>query len=142
MTLTTKSPSRTARLTAAFLATMIFGIAGLGAAPANAGKARWVLVGRESFTIEGDTVRVPTYVNTGSIVGDRSDSFTITFQGRFSGKLGINRVNVGVVVDCYNGDAYSDQFIVYYSAGSNDYQVYEGGDVSDRIQSRALSYCS
>jgi hypothetical protein len=124
---------------AVLAAVMLF--TGLAATPASAGKARWVLVGKELFTIDGESARVPTYVNTGSIVGDRSDSYTVTFQARFAGKLGINRVNVGVVVDCENGDANSDQFIVYYSAGSDDSETYYGGDISPRIQQRALSYC-
>jgi hypothetical protein len=122
------------------LSTLIL-LTGLGIAPASAGKARWVLVGKELFTIDGESARVPTYVNTGSIVGDRFDTYTVTFQARFAGKLGINRVNVGVVVDCVNDDANSDQFIVYYSAGSDDSETYYGGDISPRIRQRALSYC-
>ena len=108
---------------------------------ASAAAARWVLVGKESFTIDGNTSKVPTYVNTNSIVGDRYNTFTITFQGRFAGKYGINRVNVGVIVDCEDNQAYADQFYVYYSSGSSDYERYDGGDISPRIQSRALSYC-
>ena len=108
---------------------------------ASAAAARWVLVGKESFTIDGNTSKVPTYVNTNSIVGDRYNTFTITFQGRFAGKYGINRVNVGVIVDCEDNLAYADQFYVYYSSGSSDYERYDGGDISPRIQSRALSYC-
>ncbi len=125
----------------ALLATSLVALIGFGASPASAAKARWVYVGKEQFTINDETARIATYVNTGSIVGDRTDSYTITFQARFAGRLGINRVNVGVVVDCQNGEAYADQFIVYYSKGSDDYEVYDGGDISDRIQTRALSYC-
>ncbi len=108
---------------------------------ASAAAPRWVLVGKETFTIDGNTTKVPTYVNTNSIVGNRSDTFTITFQGRFAGKYGVNRVNVGVIVDCEDNQAYADQFYVYYSSGSSDYERYDGGDISPRIQSRALSYC-
>lgn len=110
-------------------------------APAASAAVRWVLVGKESFTIDGHTTKVPTYVNTASIVGDRYDTFTVTFQGRFAGKYGINRVNVGVIVDCESNKAYADQFYVYYSAGSADFEQYDGGDISPRIQARALSYC-
>ncbi len=110
-------------------------------APAASAAVRWVLVGKESFTINGRTTKVPTYVNTASIVGDRYDTFTVTFQGRFAGKYGVNRVNVGVIVDCENYEAYADQFYVYYSAGSSDYEQIDGGDISPRIESRALSYC-
>ncbi len=110
-------------------------------APAASAAVRWVLVGKESFTINGRTTKVPTYVNTASIVGDRYDQFTVTFQGRFAGKYGVNRVNVGVIVDCENYEAYADQFYVYYSAGSSDYEQIDGGDISPRIESRALSYC-
>jgi hypothetical protein len=123
------------------IAAALVAFIGFGASPASAAAARWVLVGKEQFTINDEVARVNTYVNTASIVGDRTDSYTITFQARFAGRLGINRVNVGVVVDCYNGEAYADQFIVYYSKGSSDYEVYDGGDISARIQTRALSYC-
>jgi hypothetical protein len=125
------------------VATVLAGSAGgiVHAPVAQAAAPRWVLVGKENFTIDGNTAKVPTYVNTNSIVGDRYDTFTVTFQGRFAGKYGINRVNVGVIVDCENDEAYADQFYVYYSAGSSDYERYDGGDISPRVQSRALSYC-
>lgn len=134
--------SRFNRLTAA---TALACCAALGLtvvnAPAASAVVRWVLVGKETFTINGHTTKVSTYVNTASIVGDRYDTFTVTFQGRFAGKYGVNRVNVGVVVDCENYEAYADQFYVYYSAGSSDYEQIDGGDISPRIQTRALSYC-
>jgi hypothetical protein len=114
----------------------------IGISPASARAARWVSVGKERFTVNGNaTILVPTYVNVNSIEGDRNDSFTITFQARYKGRQGINRVNVGVVVECSAGSAYADQFIVYYDAGSTDYDQLDGGDLSPRIESKAVSYC-
>ncbi len=115
----------------------------LGAAsPASGASPRWVYVGKERFTVnDNPTISVPTYVNTNSIEGDRSDTFTITFQARYAGRQGVNRVNVGVIVDCEDASAYADQFYVYYSKGSSDFDRIDGGDLSPRIQSRALSYC-
>jgi hypothetical protein len=132
---------RITKLIVAFVATTILGSIGLVTPPASAVKARWVLIGKEVFTIDGDTAKVPTSINTNSITGDQTDTFTITFQARFNGKLGINRVNVGVVVDCYNEDANPDQFIIYYSPGSNDYTVYDDGEITARMFNRALSFC-
>jgi hypothetical protein len=114
----------------------------LAASPASAIAPRWVYVGKENFAVNGeDSITVPTYVNTNSIVGDRYDTFTITFQARYGGRQGINRVNVGVIVDCNDASAYADQFIVYYGKGSSDYDQVDGGDISPRIQARAVSYC-
>jgi hypothetical protein len=114
----------------------------LSASPATAAKARWVYVGRESYTInDRTTTSVQTYVNAASIEGDRTDSFTITFQGRYAGRRGIDRVNIGVIVDCNTGDAYADQFYVYYGKGSSDFERTDGGDISPRVAGRALSYC-
>jgi hypothetical protein len=141
ITVTTSPPSRIAKLLVTFVATAILSSVGFVATPASAVKARWVLVGKEVFTIDGDTAKVPTYVNTNSIVGNQADNFTITFQARFNGKFGINRVNVGVVVDCYNEDANPDQFIIYYSPGSSDYVVYDDGEITSRMYKRALSFC-
>ncbi len=109
---------------------------------ASAAAPRWVYVGKERFSVNDNAaLLIPTYVNTNSIVGDRSDSFTITFQARYGGRQGINRVNVGVIVDCQDSGAYADQFYVYYSKGSSDYERTDGGDITDRIVRRALSYC-
>jgi hypothetical protein len=133
--------SRVMATTVALLTLTTIGTTLALAPSASAAAPRWVLVGKETFTIDGNTTKVPTYVNTNSIVGDRYDTFTITFQGRFAGKYGVNRVNVGVIVDCEDAQAYADQFYVYYSSGSGDYERYDGGDISPRIQTRALSYC-
>jgi hypothetical protein len=122
---------------------ILFGAAVITPPSADAANGpRWVYVGREPFVInDGARISIPTYVNTNSIEGDRYDTFTITFQARFGGKQGINRVNVGVIVDCNEGSAYADQFYIYYSKGSSDYDRTDGGDISPRVQNRALSYC-
>jgi hypothetical protein len=120
---------------------VLVALGGAGLPAADAAAARWVYVGLERFTVNGSVSSIRTYVNTASIVGDRNDSFTITFQARYAGRRGIDRVNVGVIVDCLDENAYADQFYVYYSAGSSDYERTDGGDISDRIQRRALSYC-
>ncbi len=129
------------RRLATVVAVSLVMLIGLSATPASAKAPRWVYVGKETFTIDYESAVVPTYVNTNSIVGDRSESYTVTFQARFKGRNGINRVNVGVIVDCLNYEAYADQFIVYYTKGSDDYDQYDGGELSPRITSRALSYC-
>ncbi len=130
------------RITKLLLLSTILGI-GLAteSASAAAKKPRWVYIGRELFTINDGSATVPTYVNTGSIEGDRSDSFTITFQARYAGRRGIDHVNVGIIVDCNDFSAYAEQFYVYYSKNKNDYDRTDGGDLSDRVRSRALSYC-
>jgi hypothetical protein len=122
---------------------LLFGAMVLTPPPADAASGpRWVYVGREPFVInDGARISIPTYVNTNSIEGDRYDTFTITFQARFGGKQGINRVNVGVIVDCNEGSAYADQFYIYYTKGSSDFDRTDGGDISPRVQNRALSYC-
>jgi hypothetical protein len=131
--------SRIAKL---LLITTIVGIGSTaGHASAAAKKPRWVYVGRELFTINDGSATVPTYVNTGSIEGDRSDSFTITFQARYAGRRGIDHVNIGIIVDCNDVNAYAEQFYVYYSKNKSDYDRTDGGEISDRVRSRALSYC-
>jgi hypothetical protein len=132
------------RILAGLLATSaIASLASLFVTPpaSAAGKPRWVYVGKELFTVNGSTSTVATYVNTNSIEGSRFDTFTITFQARYAGRKGINRVNVGVIVDCENSDAYADQFYVYYSPGSSDFERTDGGEISQRVRNRALSYC-
>ena len=102
---------------------------------------RWVLVGRERFSVNGRFATVPTYVNTNSIEGDRFDSFTVTFQARYNGRQGIDRVNVGAIVDCQQETVSAEQFYVYYGAGSTDFDRTDGGELSARVTNRALSYC-
>jgi hypothetical protein len=122
----------------------IASVASLAALPVTAATkaARWVYVGKEPFLVNGGpSTLIPTYVNTNSIVGDRYDSFTITFQARYAKRQGIDRVNVGVIVDCNEQEAYADQFYIYYSKKSSDYERTDGGDLSPRIRLRALSYC-
>jgi hypothetical protein len=110
--------------------------------PASEAKsARWVLVGREFIDVGSASANVPTYVNTNSIVSEGDNSFTITFQGRFNGRRGIDRVNIGVIVDCEIGGAYADQYYVYYSKNKFDYERSDGGTISNRLRNRALSYC-
>jgi hypothetical protein len=129
------------RAAAVAAATVLVGLGGQ-LAPAEAAAARWVYVGRESYTLYDTVTRnVPTYVNVNSIQGSRYDSFTITFQGRTAGRNGVNRVNMGVFVDCLSYEAYADQFIVYFGPGSSDYDQTDGGEVSDRVAAKALSYC-
>jgi hypothetical protein len=126
-----------------FLATVaILGLGGVTQPASAASGPRWVYVGKEPFVVNGNPrILVATYVNTNSIEGDRYDTFTVTFQARFAGRQGINRVNVGVIVDCNEGSAYADQFYVYYSKGSSDFERTDGGDLSPRVTNRALSYC-
>jgi hypothetical protein len=136
-------PSRR-NLVPALLAVLGALIIGSGAlAPLQSEAAvRWVYVGKEPFLVDGNPqLLIPTYVNTNSIEGDRYDTFTVTFQARYAGKQGIDRVNVGVVVDCNEYEAYADQFYVYYSKRKSDYVRTDGGDLSQRIRTRALSYC-
>jgi hypothetical protein len=138
---TTRLQNLRRRAAAVLAATALLGTFGQ-LAPAEAAAARWVYVGREGYTIYDELTRsVPTYVNVNSIQGSRYDSFTITFQGRFGGRSGINRVNIGVVVDCTTYEAYADQFIVYFDRGSSDYDQTDGGELSERVQAKALSYC-
>jgi hypothetical protein len=110
--------------------------------PASSAKAaRWVLVGRELVDVGTASATVPTYVNTNSIISDGDNSFTVTFQARFSGRRGIDHVNIGVYVDCEIGGAYAEQYYVYYSKNKSDYERSDGGSISNRIRNRALSYC-
>jgi hypothetical protein len=128
--------------TLAFFASLTVWSILLSASPASAVAPRWVYVGKENFAVNGeDSITVPTYVNTNSINGDRYDVFTITFQARYGGRQGINRVNVGVIVDCNDATAYADQFIIYYGKGSSDVDQVDGGDISPRIAARAVSFC-
>jgi hypothetical protein len=128
------------------IAALLLSVAALSAvfsaAPASAAPAaRWLFVGRENFTINDTTAYVPTYVNANSIEGDQYDVFTITFQARYNGRNGINRVNVGVIVDCTNYTAVAEQFYVYYGKSSRNFDRLYGGDLSDTIMDEARSYC-
>jgi hypothetical protein len=134
------SRARTRRFVTVVAASLVLMI-GLGATPASAVPARWIYVGKESFSIEGEATVVPVYVNRNSIDGDRNEGFTITFQARYKGRKGVNRVNMGVVVDCVDYNAYADQFIVYYGAGSSDFDTYTDGYLSPQVTNKALSYC-
>jgi hypothetical protein len=130
------------RSLASIAATAVFCLALVPAPLASAAaKARWSYVGAEAFTVDGKRSVVPTYVNSNSIEGDRSGAFTVTFQARYPSRRAINRINVGVVVDCNAGDAVADQFLVYYSPGSKNVARTEGGEISERVRSRALSFC-
>jgi hypothetical protein len=132
--------TRTRRCATVVAASLIM-VLGISESPASARAAKWVLVGKDSFTIDGQTTVVPVYVNSTSIVGDRNSDFTITFQGRFKGRRGINRINISVYTDCVAGDASADQFDVYYTAGTDDYEIYTAGDLSPIVSNKALSYC-
>jgi hypothetical protein len=116
-------------------------LAVIGTPASSAKAARWVLVGREYIDVGFAGATVPTYVNTNSIVPDGDNTFTITFQGRFAGRRGIDRVNIGVIVDCEIGGAYADQYYVYFSKNKFDYERSDGGTISPRLRNRALSYC-
>jgi hypothetical protein len=137
MSATTRKSNRFAKV--ALLVVTITAV--LGVVPASAAGARWSLVGKEKFNIDGIVATVPTYVNTNSVTGDRTDQFTVTFQGRFNGRKGIDHVNIGVIVDCGSESAYADQYYVYYSKNKSDYTRTDGGDISTRIENRALSFC-
>ncbi len=141
-TRTTRSirSTRTRRFVTVVAASLVM-VLGVSASPASAKAARWVYVGRESFSIEDEPTVVPVYVNTNSLVGDRNEGFTITFQARYKGRKGVNRVNMGVIVDCIDYTAYADQFIVYYGSGSSDYDVYNDGTLSQQVVNKAVSYC-
>jgi ABC-type phosphate transport system substrate-binding protein len=103
-------------------------------------RADWSFVGRDQIKIDGITSTVPTYVNQNSIEGSR-DNFTITYQARYRGRQGIDRVNIGVVVDCVNSTAEIDQMYVYRNRG-NHYDYYTSGVLGAMLTSDAFSHCN
>jgi hypothetical protein len=135
-----RSITRKIRNTVLFGLATVIGVSTI-AAPADAApRARWSYVGRYQFTVEDETTNVPLYLNVNSFEGSY-DYFTLTYQARYNGRTGIDRVNIGVVVDCNDWTAEADQMYVYYSKNKYDYVHYEGGFISDSWQADALSHC-
>jgi hypothetical protein len=135
-----RSTARKIRNTVLFGLASVIGLSTI-AAPADAApRPRWSYVGRYDFTVDYDTTSVPMYLNLNSREGS-GDYFTLTYQARYRGRDGIDRVNIGVIVDCYSWTAEADQMYVYFSKNKYDYTWYEGGYISDSWQADALSHC-